>query len=129
MREYEEQLYIAWCQSVEANSMQYLKTHILLKETGIPLVSGVAGSVGNQPLAVTDAANGGGAAAQNADGKPEKVYVNFRPELREIIKETKYLDKLGFMVPEAALNVALQVQYQSVPFVFSNLSESKLILF
>ena len=41
--------------------------------------------------------------------KIEKVHVNFRPELKEIIKETKYLDKLGFMVPEAALNVALQV--------------------
>ena len=45
----------------------------------------------------------------NPDQKPEKVFVNFRPELKEIIKETKYLDKLGFMVPESALNVALQV--------------------
>jgi dynein heavy chain len=38
----------------------------------------------------------------------DRVAVNFKSELREIIKETKYLDKMGYMVPEAAMNVALQ---------------------
>ena len=39
----------------------------------------------------------------------EVVIVNFRPELKEIVKETKYLDRIGFKLPEIALNIALQV--------------------
>jgi dynein heavy chain len=42
------------------------------------------------------------------DGE-DKIVSNFRPELWEIIKETKYLDRIGFKLPEVALNVALQV--------------------
>ncbi len=34
--------------------------------------------------------------------------VNFAPELEEIISEAKYLEKLGFAVPELARSVALQ---------------------
>ena len=34
--------------------------------------------------------------------------VNFSPELSEIISESRYMEKLGFMVPELARNVALQ---------------------
>ncbi len=35
--------------------------------------------------------------------------VNFAPELLIIIRETKYLSRLGFDVPEAAISVTLQV--------------------
>lgn len=99
MREYDEQLYTQWCQSVEANSLQYLKSHILYKEIVSPGAAAAAAA--------------GHANVEREYGKAEpveKVYVNFRPELRDIIKETKYLDKMGLMVPEAALNVALQVR-------------------
>uniref|UniRef100_A0A674DLM6 Dynein axonemal heavy chain 10 n=1 Tax=Salmo trutta TaxID=8032 RepID=A0A674DLM6_SALTR len=34
--------------------------------------------------------------------------MNFAPELKEIISETKYLEQLGYSVPELARNVALQ---------------------
>uniref|UniRef100_A0A2K6F6K2 Dynein axonemal heavy chain 10 n=1 Tax=Propithecus coquereli TaxID=379532 RepID=A0A2K6F6K2_PROCO len=34
--------------------------------------------------------------------------INFSPALKEIIHETKYLEQLGFIVPELARNVALQ---------------------
>lgn len=34
--------------------------------------------------------------------------VNFSDELTEIINETKYLEQLGFNIPEYARNVALQ---------------------
>ncbi|XP_075852592.1 dynein axonemal heavy chain 10 [Microcebus murinus] len=34
--------------------------------------------------------------------------INFSPALKEIIHETKYLEQLGFVVPELARNVALQ---------------------
>lgn len=37
-----------------------------------------------------------------------KLVVNFGQELVQLIRETKYLDRLGFTVPEVALNVALQ---------------------
>ena len=34
--------------------------------------------------------------------------MNFSPELSEIIHESCYMEKLGFMVPDLARNVALQ---------------------
>ena len=34
--------------------------------------------------------------------------VNFAPELSEVISETKYLEKLGYAIPELARSVALQ---------------------
>ena len=42
---------------------------------------------------------------------PNLQYVaDFAPELGMIISETKYLEQLGFQVPELARNVALQVR-------------------
>ncbi|KAJ2996626.1 Dynein heavy chain 10, axonemal [Globomyces sp. JEL0801] len=80
MRAYEEQYYHQWCFSVESNSLQYLKNHILMRDQTQSSTSNIL----------------------------DKITVNFRMELKDIIKETKYLDKMGFSVPEAALNVALQ---------------------
>jgi hypothetical protein len=37
------------------------------------------------------------------------VVVNFHGDLVELIRETRYLDRMGFAIPEIALNVALQV--------------------
>ena len=37
--------------------------------------------------------------------------VDFAPELYEIITETKYMEQLGFHVPELARNVSLQVGF------------------
>ena len=47
---------------------------------------------------------------------PEAPYhVNFAPDLQSLIREAKYLDRLGFEIPKEALNVTLQeekyVQY------------------
>lgn len=36
--------------------------------------------------------------------------VNFAPELEEIIMESKYMEQLGFQIPQLARNVALQEQ-------------------
>lgn len=45
--------------------------------------------------------------------------INFPFALREIINETKYLEQLGFPVPELARNVALQedkfLRYRASP--------------
>jgi len=40
-----------------------------------------------------------------------KYVVDFDPQLAEIISETKYMETLGFSVPELARNVALQVSF------------------
>lgn len=37
-----------------------------------------------------------------------KILINFSPELKEIIRETRYLDRMGLELPELARNVALQ---------------------
>uniref|UniRef100_A0AAY5K1P1 AAA+ ATPase domain-containing protein n=1 Tax=Esox lucius TaxID=8010 RepID=A0AAY5K1P1_ESOLU len=37
-----------------------------------------------------------------------RYMINFAPELKEIVSETKYMEQLGYSVPELARNVALQ---------------------
>ncbi|KAJ3328734.1 Dynein heavy chain 10, axonemal, partial [Blyttiomyces sp. JEL0837] len=81
MREYEE---------------QYLKAHILTKDLIPPTMS-------NSPTTPVISSD-----PNSASAFTERVIVNFPVELKEIIKETKYLDKMGLVVPEAALNVSLQ---------------------
>jgi dynein heavy chain len=41
-----------------------------------------------------------------------RVCVNFRANLRDMIKETKFLEKMEFTLPETAINIALQVFIQ-----------------
>lgn len=96
MRSYEEQLYHQWALSVEGNSLQHLKRNILIKDSNTPesLNKGVFTAASTMP--------------NKNVSQQEMITVNFRPELREIIKETKYLDKMNLAVPEAAMNVALQ---------------------
>ena len=48
---------------------------------------------------------GGGSGASRAF---RKILINFSPELKEIIRETRYLDRMGLDIPELARNVALQ---------------------
>jgi dynein heavy chain len=46
---------------------------------------------------------------------PAPYRVSFAHELKMIIKESRYLDKLGFRIPEQALNVTLQEKkYQDI---------------
>ena len=42
-------------------------------------------------------------------GGEVKYVVDFASELSEIVTETKYMEQLGFSIPELARNVALQV--------------------
>ena len=97
MREYEEQLYHQWSYSVEPISLQNLKAHIL----SVEVVPQFSLEQENNPNAAPFDPN-------EAFPRNETIKVNFRPELKEIIKEAKYLDKMGFGIPEAAMNIALQ---------------------
>lgn len=49
------------------------------------------------------------------DPERKEITVNFHPDLTSIIRETKYLDKMGYTIPETALNVTLQVSFHSIP--------------
>lgn len=40
-----------------------------------------------------------------------KYVVDFDPKLGEIIAETRYMEQLGYLVPEQCRNVALQVNW------------------
>ncbi|KAI9144584.1 dynein heavy chain and region D6 of dynein motor-domain-containing protein [Paraphysoderma sedebokerense] len=96
MRQFEEDLYQGWVQQIESNSLQYLKSFVLAKDnTSQPTKIGISFGTDNT-LNGTEVVN------------IERYIVNFKPELSDIIKETRYLDKLGFVVPETAINVALQ---------------------
>ena len=64
-----------------------------------------------------------------------KYVVDFASELSEIVTETKYMEQLGFSIPELARNVALQVSmfYQYDMFLayvtWSRKSKSKVGIF
>ena len=53
--------------------------------------------------------------------KEVKYLVDFDPTLAEIITETKYMEQLGFSVPELSRNVALQVRLTSLAYISVNL--------
>jgi dynein heavy chain len=93
-------LYNDWEGSVSSVVMEKLRT---------PVLCSIAPVIPKQclPNATTNAKE----ANQSAPTfilPPPPYRVNFSYDLRMIIKESKYLDKKGFRVPEAALNVTLQ---------------------
>jgi dynein heavy chain len=73
MRDFENNLYKGWLETVDKSVLENLKQNIL-KE----------------------------------DPKTKKIEVNFHRNLVLLIRETRYLDRMGFTFPETALNVALQ---------------------
>jgi hypothetical protein len=52
--------------------------------------------------------------------KELKYLVDFDPILAQIITETKYMEQLGFNVPELARNVALQVLSRIITSIIWN---------
>lgn len=90
IRDYEVYAFKQWCDTVEPIALMHLKSFIL-KEVPSSGPS-LAGSSSSEPNTV--------------------IQVQFNPELRTIIRETKYLDQLVIgqnqRIPETALSVALQ---------------------
>uniref|UniRef100_UPI000FC45FB7 Dynein axonemal heavy chain 10 n=1 Tax=Bos taurus TaxID=9913 RepID=UPI000FC45FB7 len=83
MKDYEDRKYEQWRETTEQILPTLMKKSLLTKTSA----------------AGDDATN------------PDRVAafsINFSPALREIINETKYLEQLGFPVPELARNIALQ---------------------
>ncbi|XP_044541337.1 dynein axonemal heavy chain 10 [Gracilinanus agilis] len=83
MKDYEDRKYEQWREWTEQNLPNLLKKSLLAK----------ARSTGQTVLDYE---------------KGTYFVINFSPALKETINETKYMEQLGFIVPELARNVALQ---------------------
>ncbi|CAH3028713.1 unnamed protein product, partial [Porites evermanni] len=107
MKDYEDKKYEAWREQVEANLLIYLKKNLLTKPSASSATT--HRSVADEGTGSDDASVSLTAALQSQASPPNVQYVaDFAPELGMIIMETKYLEQLGFQVPELARNVALQ---------------------
>ena len=84
IRHYEQGKFEEWRETVNAKAMSLLKQ---------PIFKAVKDGVEVPP--------------ERRDGT-ETTLVNFDAELSMLIRESKYLDRMGFAVPETALNVTLQ---------------------
>ncbi|PIK48528.1 putative dynein heavy chain 10, axonemal isoform X3 [Apostichopus japonicus] len=91
MKEYEDKKYDHWQEHVTAILPGLLKRNLLTKPDVIPIKGEVQGQDGKINLS-----------------NESKYVVDFASELAEIITETKYMEQLGFSIPELARNVALQ---------------------
>jgi dynein heavy chain, axonemal len=120
---YIKTLYAAWCSRVEAVATDFLRQPILGPALrGEPQMPGdiltVGAADGTDGAAVIAAAAAAAATCTLTPGPgvdvdamrmpPPPFIVNFSPELQTVIREAKLLDRLGFEIPEAALNVTLQ---------------------
>lgn len=94
MREHDEQLFFGWCSMVETKASLYLKEFVLEKVPTIPTI--VVDGEKTDEHDTTDFV---------------RLSVNFRSNLKDMIKETKFLEKMDFGLPETAINIALQVNY------------------
>ncbi|XP_043835576.1 dynein axonemal heavy chain 10 [Dromiciops gliroides] len=98
MKEYEDRKYEIWRDWTEQSLPSLLKKSLLAKAR----VTGYSTpDYGGPSLLVSDD-------AETTTDKGTYFIINFSPALKEIINETKYMEQLGFIVPELARNVALQ---------------------
>lgn len=96
MLEFEKACFKDWCTS-EAAIMPALQQPLLLRKDLRP-------AVGSEAAPAPQAAH----VAPNTTGDAAALAVNLSPQLLQLIREAKYLDRLGFAVPELAVSVALQ---------------------
>ncbi|XP_066466098.1 dynein axonemal heavy chain 10 [Tiliqua scincoides] len=98
MKEYEDMKYDQWRENTEDT------LPILLKKTLLAKVHPSGAIIQANPETAEQSPR------EDVDTreKNSSFTVNFSPKLREAINETKYMEHLGFPVPEIARNVALQ---------------------
>ena len=96
MRDYEETKFAQWQEEVEALLPGLLKRNLLIRQ--------------DEMLALDNEADVHKAVEHDVAGVHGEVkfVVNFVQELKRIIIESKYMETIGFPVPELARNVALQ---------------------
>ena len=98
MRDYERSKYVTWKENAEQGIMPVLKMTVLKEAVFEGKDAAVEATAGDAPGEQTDRKK-----------KSHMHYqVNMPQELLDIIRETKYLDRLGFDIPELPMNVTLQ---------------------
>ncbi len=110
-------LHKEWEQQVRAVSVDKLRYPILClctaqsdEEVGVVDKAQSIAAPGSHRADPSSPGSSGG--NNNLAFNPQRSFsVNFAPELLIIIRETKYLSRMGYSVPEAALNVTLQVGF------------------
>ena len=83
---YEKRLHGAWVEGADQTALRHLKSGVL---KDVSPESDSFGAVGD---------------AKDASS----VVVNFHPELATLLRESRYLDRMGFAIPETALKVTLR---------------------
>ncbi len=109
----EKRWFSSWSESINMTAMQHLKQPIFRRASprAATPMAGVEGAAAAPPAPAPPPpgkppATGGSAVAADRNARVE---VNFHADLIQLIRETRYLDRMGFHIPEIALNVALQV--------------------
>lgn len=109
MREYEDSLYHGWVENQELHLASYLKRTILrTAELELTAERPEVSSPGEDRLFHSVLADQSESNGFVPLAPSETFLVNFASELNEIIQETKYLEQLGYNIPELARNVSLQ---------------------
>ncbi|XP_067660223.1 dynein axonemal heavy chain 10-like [Haliotis asinina] len=119
MKTYEDQKYEMWRETVEQVLPSLLKRNLLVKPSHLQShqlhlqhqLQLQQQAVHQQQQQQQQQQQGGGdEAGEDGTGNAFhiKYVVDFDPQLAEIVAETRYMEQLGFPVPELARNVALQ---------------------
>ena len=116
-------LYAGWADRVNTITNENLKQSLLgpklletplaLKDVPLPgtapgVTVGIAAAAAAAAAAVSVSNLNVPADGDAAKMPPPPYFVNFSPALLTVIREARYLDRMGFAVPEKAMNIALQ---------------------
>jgi dynein heavy chain len=91
---YEKRLHGAWVEGADQTALRHLKSGVLKDVSPERAVD----SRGD------DTSKKDASASRDASS----VVVNFHPELATLLRESRYLDRMGFSIPETALKVTLR---------------------
>lgn len=100
---YEKGRFASWCATVDAAVTAGLQQPLLSRQAlsaDTPLYS--SGDASMDAASLQKAQGSMGSAATH------RVVINFPSALLRLVREAKYLDQLGFAVPQLAVNLALQ---------------------
>lgn len=93
MLRYEKSRFAAWDATVDAAVTAGLQQPLLCHQPAAPGV---------------DSSSHPGSGQAGSDGSGGAVAINFPPALLRLMREAKYLDQMGYTVPQLAVNLALQ---------------------
>lgn len=105
---YINDLYTDWETNIAVYGVDKLRQPVLRSIAAYELPTQQNIAVGGTGLATTSKVDKDFNTSTTIFLPPPPYRTNFPHELKMIIKESRYLDKLGFQIPEGALNLTLQ---------------------